>query len=67
MLPERVARAWELAYQRPASPEEIDLACRFVRKQTRQLRSAKVADPELAALTNLCQQLLAANEFLYVD
>jgi hypothetical protein len=67
LLPQRVARAWELAYQRPASPEEIDLACRFVRQQTRQLRGAKVADPALAALTNLCQQLLAANEFLYVD
>jgi hypothetical protein len=67
VLPERVARAWELAYQRPASPQEIDLACRFVRTQTQQLRSAKVADPDLGALTNLCQQLLAANEFLYVD
>lgn len=67
LLPQRVARAWELAYQRPASPEEVELACRFVRKQTRQLRAAMVADPELAALTNLCQQLLAANEFLYVD
>jgi hypothetical protein len=67
LLPERVARAWEVAYQRPASLEEVDLACRFVRKQTKQLRAAKVADPELGALTNLCQQLLAANEFLYVD
>ncbi len=67
LLPQRVARAWELAYQRPASPEEVELACRFVCKQAQQLRAAKVADPELAALTNLCQQLLAANEFLYVD
>jgi hypothetical protein len=67
VLSQRVARAWELAYQRAATPEEMDLACRFVRQQTRQLRSAKVADPELSALTNLCQQLLAANEFLYVD
>ena len=24
-------------------------------------------DPELAALTNLCQQLLSSNEFLYAD
>ena len=67
LQPQRIARAWELAYQRPASPEEIDLACQFVRGQTQQLRAAKVADPELVALTNLCQQLLAANEFLYVD
>jgi hypothetical protein len=66
-LPGMVARAWELAYQRPAAPEEVNLACQFVRRQERQLRSAKTPDPELAALTNLCQQLLAANEFLYVD
>jgi len=67
LLPARVARAWQLAYQRPASQEEIDLACRFVRKQTQQLRAAKVTDADLAALTSLCQQLLAANELLYVD
>ena len=29
--------------------------------------TGKAKDPELAALTNLCQQLLASNEFLYVD
>ena len=26
-----------------------------------------IADPELQALTNLCQVLLSSNEFLYVD
>jgi hypothetical protein len=66
-LPGMVARAWDVAYQRPATPDEADHACRFVRRQQQQLRSAKAPDPELAALTNLCQQLLSANEFLYVD
>jgi hypothetical protein len=66
-LPGMIARAWDLAYQRPAAPDEVESACRFVRRQEEHLRSAKVPDPELAALTNLCQQLLAANEFLYVD
>jgi hypothetical protein len=47
--------------------EELDLACAFLDRQTRQLRGAKGADAELSALTNLCQQLLASNEFLYVD
>jgi hypothetical protein len=31
------------------------------------LRGANGADAGLAALANLCQQLLASNEFLYVD
>jgi Protein of unknown function (DUF1553) len=62
-----IDQAWLLAYQRPASSEELDRACRYVAGQTRQLRLAGNRAPELAALTNLCQQLLASNEFLYVD
>lgn len=66
-LSKQVVHAWQLAYQRPPSTEELDIACRFVQRQTEQLRTSKHANPELAALTNLCQQLLASNEFLYVD
>ena len=61
------AAAWQHAYQRSATPEEVDLACRFVRRQTEHLRAAGQADAAVAALTDLCQQLLASNEFLYVD
>jgi hypothetical protein len=67
LLERRVALAWQHAYQRPASPEEMDLACRFVRRQAQQLRAAGTPDADAAALTDLCQQLLASNEFLYVD
>jgi hypothetical protein len=66
-LPATISRAWDLAYQRTAEPEEVERACQFVRRQEGQLRAANVKEPELAALTNLCQQLLSANEFLYVD
>jgi hypothetical protein len=66
-LPQLIAHAWRLAYQRPASPTEIDLGCRFVLRQAARQRAASVADAERAALTNLCQQLLASNEFLHVD
>jgi hypothetical protein len=62
-----VAHAWQMAYQRPADAEELDLACRFLDRQITHYRAAKHADAELAALTNLCQQLLSSNEFLYVD
>lgn len=66
-LPQQIAQAWQLAYQRPATRAELELACRFVQQQIQQLRASGHADAELAALTNLCQQLLSSNEFLYVD
>jgi hypothetical protein len=65
--PERfAAAAWQLAYLRSPTAEELRLAARFLETQTAELKG-KAKDPELAALTNLCQQLLASNEFLYVD
>jgi hypothetical protein len=66
-LAQYVVYAWREAYQRSATADEIDIACRFLDRQMSHLRSAKHADPELAALTNLCQQLLSTNEFLHVD
>ncbi len=64
----RIALAWQLAYQRPADAEEMDLARRFLERQRARLPAARdKTDPELAAWTNLCQQLLSSNEFLYVD
>ncbi len=67
-LPQQIAYAWRIAYQRAATAEELELACRFVTEQTAYLRStADKGDHELIALTNLCQQLLSSNEFLYGD
>jgi hypothetical protein len=66
--PQLVARAWEDAFQRPATAEELSLACDFLLDQLVYLRAAGTqGDLELLALTNLCQQLLSANEFLYID
>jgi hypothetical protein len=61
-----VAKAWEIAYLRPPTADELQLGSAFLENQTLVLR-AKVQQPELAALTNLCQQILASNEVLYVD
>jgi hypothetical protein len=63
----RVELAWRLAYQRPPEKDEADLAATFLRRQSERLRPTGNPDPELVALTNLCQQLLASNEFLHVD
>ncbi len=62
----RASVAWKLAYLRPPTADEQKLAATFLTTQTNAFKG-KAKDAELAALTNLCQQLLASNEFLYVD
>ncbi len=67
-LPQLVAGAWQVAYLRLPTNEELNLACSFVAEQQAALHVAKAAgDHELIALTSLCQQLLSSSEFLYVD
>jgi hypothetical protein len=67
-LPRQIAHAWRLVYQRPIAPAELDQACAFAAEQRRALgRAGAGGDRELTVLTNLCQQLLDSNEFLYVD
>jgi hypothetical protein len=79
---QQINRAWQLAFSRSPSATELADALSFVSEQIDHLQSAapetkpdekkdkKAApklSPELQALTNLCQALLTANEFLYVD
>jgi hypothetical protein len=65
---EQIAYAWQIAYERPATAEELELACQFVARQIEALRAAgDKSDRELVALTSLCQQLFSSNEFLHVD
>jgi hypothetical protein len=65
-LIQHAAFAWREAYQRSATVEELEIAAGFLDRQMDHLR-ANTKDVELAALTNLCQQLLSSNEFLHVD
>ena len=55
----RVDRAWRIAYARPASQKERELALDVLAKQA----SAGSASP----LADLCQALMNSNEFLYID
>jgi hypothetical protein len=67
-LAQQIAYAWLVAYERPASAEELDLACQFVAKQLEYLRTTgDKSDHEVVVLTSLCQQLFSSNEFLHVD
>ncbi|HEY3964707.1 MAG TPA: DUF1549 and DUF1553 domain-containing protein, partial [Planctomycetaceae bacterium] len=68
LLPQQIAYAWLIAFDRPVSAEELDIACQFAGQQIAWLRaSGDKADPEVTALTSLCQQLFSSNEFLHVD
>jgi hypothetical protein len=74
----QVVRAWQLAFSRPPTEQESSEALEFLTRQIEHLNQAaekaapeekekKTGKAELQALTNLCQALLSANEFLYVD
>ena len=64
----QVATAWQIAYGRPVTQPELHAVLNFMNQQLPMLTlSATMPDPELQALTDLCQAMLSSNEFLYVD
>jgi hypothetical protein len=76
----KVARAWQLAFSRRPTSEEMTGALAFLTKQRahftanvpKEAKVAKGKEPTPAnadehALTGLCQALLTANRFLYVE
>ena len=67
-----VVRAWQLAYLRMPTRDELSAACAFLDGQINYLRmhpghASTGRSPETQALANLCQALVSSNEFLYVD
>ena len=67
-LANQITVAWQIAYHRPITPAEFSAVCGFFRQQFATLSDSPAnTDPELQALTDLCQALLSSNEFLYVD
>lgn len=68
LLPQVIAYAWALAYQREIEPDELEIALEFLRDQRKRTDAEQPeAERTRLALANLCQQLLSSNEFLYVD
>jgi hypothetical protein len=67
-----VIRAWQLAYLRMPTRDELNSASDFISTQRQYLLThpsflAAGRSPETQALANLCHALLSSNEFLYVD
>jgi hypothetical protein len=63
--PGRIDAAFRLAFGRAPTAAERKTCLAFLEKQTR--RIADAGDKSGDALADLCQVLLNANEFVYVD
>ncbi len=65
----RIALAYEWAYARPATAEEIERGIRYVKSYVQELGKAGVpADRrEVETWTSFARIVLSANEFVYVD
>lgn len=69
---DNLIRAWELAYLRAPSREELELAVNFINEQmlTMQIEPRVLPEGVTASeqtLANFCQILLTSNEMLYVE
>jgi mono/diheme cytochrome c family protein len=67
----QVARAWKLAFGRPAAERQVRDALAFLDEQTALYRTKKAVSgtpsPEQQALATFCHALLSSNPFLYVE
>jgi hypothetical protein len=66
-LAERIQAAYRATYSRDVEPQEAELALEFVAQQAQLYRNQNFGNAEQLALTDLCQALLSANEFCYVE
>ena len=62
-----VASAYREAYARAPTSDEILKCTEFVEQQEMVYLQQKVKDPRHAALTDLCQALMSASEFIYIE
>jgi mono/diheme cytochrome c family protein len=74
----QVARAFEIAFARPATQAEVAESVAFLERQAKELKVPPAAagtpkhhpapaEPALQPLTDFCQALISSNEFLYSD
>ena len=66
-VPQAVASAYREAYARAPTSDEILKCTEFVEQQEMVYLQQKVKDPRHAALTDLCQALMSASEFIYIE
>jgi hypothetical protein len=63
----RTRAAYAIALSREPRAEEVELNTEFLRRQLAFHSERGAADPELAALTDLCHVMLNLSEFVYIE
>ena len=61
-----LASVYRLAYGRVPSPEERTTMTAFLERQTASYRDSGLPEPGTLALADVCQAVLASNEFVYL-
>jgi cytochrome c553 len=64
---ESIEKGYQIAFGRSPMPSEVDLAATFIAKQTQRYQDAKQPTAPVDAMTDFCQSLMSANEFIYVE
>jgi hypothetical protein len=64
---EAIREAYRTAFARTATADEMLACVAFVEQQETVYRKGKIKNPRVAALTDLCQALMSASEFIYVE
>ena len=64
---QRIREAFRIAFSRDPSPTEADRLLTFVRKQEAFYQELPEAERRLRVYRDICQTLLGANEFIYLD
>ena len=60
-------RAFRLAFGREPVPDELDNSASFLHRQSAHYSDLNSSERSLRALSDLCQVLVSANEFIYLD
>lgn len=61
----QVRLAWQFAFSRSPSAEELDASTSFIKAQT--ASRSRSGNSDSSALADFCQMIFAMNEFVYVD
>jgi len=64
---ESIDRGYQIAFGRSPTPSESKLAESFIETQAHRYEQDKKANPRSVAMTDFCQSLMSANEFIYVE
>jgi hypothetical protein len=61
-----IGQAYRIAFGRPPTPAEAQLAAQFLGRQTALYERAGQSHPHRRALVDFCQSLMGSSEFIYI-